>query len=240
MSQVEAALSSFSLDQLLFGTQESIPLHLEASTAGVDKIDNWWKGVRQEFKVLKPYTESLFISAFFVKQMFFVYSLGSLALWYPSQSLSIYLQGLLASILPVPFVDVIFHTFGMLNMVALMYGLRSSLSLFQDVPRYQDAIELEKCSKNGVQSGHCTSIKYEILGTTLITMFYNGVLFGLMEAAKPANSIFMMYLPMVLQGWFGLGDHEMFPVQIAYFGLELLLTGVPQVPVVTPTYVLYY
>lgn len=44
------------------------------------------------------------------------------------------------------------------------------------------------------------------------SMFYNGVLFGLMEAAKPANSIFMMYLPMVLQGWFGLGDHEMFPV----------------------------
>lgn len=155
----------------------------------------------------------------------------------------------LLTFLPMYLVDILSHFMGIAHLVAFMFGIRSSISLFQDVPRYNDALELSKCTATGVKSGHCSSVMYEIMGTTMVTlfftashnradpyvdnvlepillgvtyfiyilyvspsMFYNGVLFGLMEAAKPAHSIFMMYVPMVLQNWLGVSDHEMLPV----------------------------
>lgn len=145
-----------------------------------------------------------------------------------------------------------------------MFGLRSSISLFQDVARYNDAGELARCAKSSLTSPGCVAINYELVGTTLFfayffaatnnadiyvdtviepwmlgifyalyallvlpSLFHDGFLFALMNILKPAQSIFMLYLPPMLENYLGFTNYNIPGATIPYFAMELIFTFIP-------------
>lgn len=228
--------------------------------------NQWVGGVRQDLLVFKPLTENVFVGAFFVKQLFFLYSIGAMLVGsvFP-QSHLLFEEHLLAQGFTADVVSVIMFIALNLHRASVMYGVRSSISVFQDVPRYNDAIKLAECTATSLQSKECVSVLYEFVGTSVISAFFitsankadpfvdnviepavlatfyglyvlytlpswfhNGMLFGIMEAFKPANTIFMMYMPFMLQNWLGFTNFDTIPASLPYYGLELLLTTIPQ------------
>lgn len=147
-----------------------------------------------------------------------------------------------------------------------MYGVRSSISLFQDVARYNDAGELARCAKEGLTSPGCVAVNYEVVGTALFfayffaatntadvyvdtviepwilgifyglyvllvlpSLFKDGILFALINIMKPAQSLFMLYTPYLLQTYIPslFTSYNLPASTIPYFIMEIIFTFIP-------------